>query len=416
MRPAITALVTALIAAGAAAAARAEPPRIAASAAILMDAETGQVLYEKNADQRRPIASTTKIMTALIILEHGKPDMMCTASKHAAQTPQSSIWLQPGEHLRLGDLLAAILVKSANDACVAAAEAVAGSEAAFVELMNRRAQALGATNTHFVNPNGLYDPQHYSSARDLALISQVALRVPRFAELVRTKSAAIPWAGKDYERALVNKNKLLSMMPGADGIKTGYVRESGQCLVASATRDRWQLIAVLLDSPDLWEEAPALLEYGFHNFRALCFARRGEPALTVPVRGGARAQLRLVPSATLMLVLPRWSNRGYTPRVELTRSRIAAPVSAGEKMGRMVLTAGNRELTAVDLVAAEAVPRSVLASVRLGTTWFVFSLLAAAMVVRSYSVTTRKYKYRTGRVRVKMAPVQQAPRSSASPR
>jgi len=416
LRPAIAALIAAIVAMHAGPAhARGEAPKIAASAAILIDAETGQVLYEKNADERRPIASTTKIMTALLILEHGRLGAPCTVSQAASTTPQSSIWLQPGESLRLDDLLTAVLVKSANDAAAAAAEAVAGSQAAFVEMMNARARELGAQNTHFANPHGLYDPQHYSSARDLAAITQVAMRQPRFAELVSTKRATIPWPGKDCDRLLLNKNKLLSMMSGADGVKTGYVKESGPCLVASATRDGWRLMAVLLDSPELWAEAQTLLGYGFDNFRALQFAHRGKPVVWVKIRGGEQPRVSLVPSRSLMLVLPKTTRQqlAYMPRIDLTHSHLMAPVHAGQPMGRMVLVAGNRELRAVDLLAGETVPRSVLASVWLGMSRLMLCLVAAAIAVRGYSVATKRS--RTRRVHVRLTPARQEPRSSALP-
>jgi D-alanyl-D-alanine carboxypeptidase (penicillin-binding protein 5/6) len=387
-----------------------------AAAAILVDAETGQVLYAKNADARRPIASTTKIMTALLVLEHGHLDQVCEVSKRAAETPQSSIWLQPGERLRLNDLLAAVLVKSANDAAVASAEAVAGTEDAFVTLMNERAHELGATNTHFTNPHGLYEPQHYSTARDLAIMARQALRNREFCRLVRTKHATIPWSGKDCDRLLVNKNKLLTVMRGADGVKTGYVKESGPCLVASASRGGWRLLAVLLDSPDLWAEAPALLEYGFDNFRPLQFAQRSRPVAWVDVRGGERPRVALVPAEALMLVLPKSSEQpyDYAPRLDLTRSRLSAPVRAGQRIGRMVLVAGNEELRSVDLLAGETVPRSLLWSVWLGMSRFTLCLVAAAMMVRSYSVATKRY--RTRRVNVRLTPAQRESRSSVMPR
>jgi D-alanyl-D-alanine carboxypeptidase (penicillin-binding protein 5/6) len=416
LRPPIAAIIAAIVAMSAGQAhGRVEAPRIAASAAILIDAETGQVLYEKNADERRPIASTTKIMTALLILEHGNLDAPCTISQAAASTPQSSIWLEPGESVRLNDLLTAVLVKSANDAAAAAAEAVAGSQTAFVDMMNARARELGAQNTHFANPHGLYDPQHYSSARDLAAITQVAMRQPRFAELVSTRRATIPWPGKDCERLLLNKNKLLTMMPGADGVKTGYVKESGQCLVASASRDGWRLIAVLLDSPELWAEAQTLLDYGFGNFRALQFAHRGRPVVWVNVLGGEKPRVSLVPSRSLMLVLPKTTRQSpvYMPRIDLTHSRFSAPVRAGQPMGRMVLVAGNRELRAVDLLAAEAVPRSLLASFWVGMSRFMLCLVAAAIVVRGYSVATKRGRTRRLYVRLTSAP--REPRSGALP-
>ena len=417
MRAAIAALIAVIVVACAgAASAREEAPGIQAAAAILVDAETGQVLYARNANARRPIASTTKIMSALLVLERGNLEQTCQISKCAAETPQSSIWLEPGERLRLRDLLTAMLVKSANDAAAAAAESVAGSQEAFVDLMNVRARELGAANTHFTNPHGLYDPQHYSTARDLAIIARQALRNPEFCELARTTHATIPWAGKDCERVLVNKNKLLTMMRGADGVKTGYVKESGQCLVASASRGGWRLLAVLLDSPDLWVEAPALLEYGFDNFQSLQFARRGKTVAQVEVRGGEQPRVAVVPSESLTLVLPRSSHQSYdyTPRLDLRRSRVSAPVRAGQQMGRLVLVAGTQELQSVNLVAGETVPRSLLWSIWLGMSRFTLCLVAAAMVVRSYSVATKRY--RTRRVNVRLTPAQREPRSSVMPR
>lgn len=417
MRAGIAALVAAIITTSCAAAAhaRADAPRIEATAAILVDAETGQVLYEKNADERRSIASTTKIMTALLIIERGQLDAVCSVSKRAAETPQSSISLDPGERLRLDDLLAAVLVKSANDAAVAAAEAVAGSERAFVDTMNQRARELGATNTHFTNPHGLYDAEHFSTARDLALMAREAMHSPRFADLVSTKSCTIPWPGKDCERRLANKNRLLSLMPGADGVKTGYVKESGPCLVASVTRDGWRLMAVLLDSPDLWTEAKALLGYGFDNFRALQFAQRGKPVASVEVQGGESPRVPLVPSASLMLVLPKWSRQdyGYMPRIDLSRSRLGAPVRAGQQMGRMVLVAGDTELAAVDLLAGETIPRSLLSSIWLGMSRTMLCLVAAVIAVRGYSVATKKH--RTRRIHVRLTPAQREPRSDILP-
>lgn len=417
MRAAIAALIAAIVVANAGpASAREKPPEIQAAGAILVDAETGQLLYAKNADARRPIASTTKIMTALLTLERGDLRQMCQVSKRAAETPQSSVWLEPGERLRLGDLLTAMLVKSANDAAAATAEAVAGSQEAFVAQMNLRARELGASNTHFTNPHGLYDPEHYSTARDLAIIARQALRDPRFCELVRTRHATIPWPGKDCGRLLVNKNKLLTMMPGADGVKTGYVKESGPCLVASASRGDWRLLAVLLDSPNLWIEAPALLEYGFDNFQSLQFARRGKTVVSVDVRGGERPRVAVVPRESLMLVLPRSSHQAYDyrPRLELVRSRFSAPVRAGQQMGRMVLVAGKRDLQSVELVAGETVPRSLLWSIWLGMSRFTLCLVAAAMVVRSYSVATKRY--RTRRIDVRLTPAQREPRSGVMSR
>jgi D-alanyl-D-alanine carboxypeptidase (penicillin-binding protein 5/6) len=404
-----------MVAASAAARGSNDKPQVAASAAILMDAETGEVLYARNPDQRRPIASTTKIMTALLILERGRLDQMCQVSKQAAETPQSSIHLHPGEAVRLGDLLTALLVKSANDAAAASAEAVAGSEQAFAGMMNARAHQLGADNSHFVNPHGLYDPQHYSTARDLATITRHALRLPEFARLVATRQTTIPGPPDGSARVLVSKNKLLSLMPGADGVKTGFVKESGPCLVASASRDGWRLIAVLLDSPALWADAQGLLNYGFDNFRPLVFAQRGKPAVWLKVWGGARPRVPLVARDTLMVVLSRSGAKEslFAPRLELVKSHLTAPVRAGQSVGRMALVAGSRELSSVDLLVGSSVPRSLWANLWFSMSRFTLCLVALAMVMRGYHVASKKH--RTRRVYVRLTPAQREPRSSVLP-
>ena len=191
---------------------KAAPPVIEAGSALLVDADTGAVLLARNARQRRPMASTTKIMTALLVLEHGRLDQMVMVSERAAQAGQSSVWLEPGEVLTLGDLLKGLLLKSGNDAAVAAAECVAGSEQAFVRKMNARALDLGAKDTHFANPHGLHHAHHYSTAADLALIARHAMRDPTFRRIVATKTDLIPNAHEPWDRFLRNHNRLLWMM------------------------------------------------------------------------------------------------------------------------------------------------------------------------------------------------------------
>src|SRR3990172_5533639 len=205
---------------------------------------------------------------------HLRPDTMVPVSKRAAeQRSGSAIGLEVGERWRADDLLNALILASANDAAVALAEAVAGSVERFADLMNQKARAIGARNSTFVVPHGLYYPQHLTTARDLALITRYALRHPAFAALVRQQT--FTWMRHGLPpRVVVNRNRLLWRLPGADGVKTGWIPESGQCLVASATRRGWQLIAVALDSPDVFADATRLLEYGFSHFRLVRVAAR----------------------------------------------------------------------------------------------------------------------------------------------
>jgi serine-type D-Ala-D-Ala carboxypeptidase (penicillin-binding protein 5/6) len=230
-----------------------QPPAVAAKSAILVDAQTGTILFEKDAHTRRAPASTTKIMTATLLLEHGGLDAPVTASARAAKTPYANLHLRPGERIPLRDMLYAILLRSANDGCVAAAETVASSVPAFVEMMNYKAREIGCTETHFVTPNGLYDPNHYTTAADLARMAIYATQYDLFNQIVATKEKLINRSIARTDSLMRNHNRLLSRYPGCDGIKTGYVRQSGKCLVASATRTEeghpWRLIAVVLNSP-----------------------------------------------------------------------------------------------------------------------------------------------------------------------
>ncbi|MBI5167305.1 MAG: D-alanyl-D-alanine carboxypeptidase [candidate division NC10 bacterium] len=242
-----------------------EGPQLQASSAILMDKETGQVLYEKDARERRPPASTTKILTALLVLERGKLGDRVRVSAKAASIGGLSLGLKKGQRILLKDLVTGMLLKSANDAALAAAEHVAGSEEAFVDMMNARVRAWGLKDTYFVNSHGLHNPDHYSTAYDLAVIARRALENPAFSRLVRSREAtvAIGTRRRGRVRVLKNYNRLLNGFEGADGIKTGYTKEAGRTLVASASRGGRQLIAVLLNDPSRWMDAAALLEYGF---------------------------------------------------------------------------------------------------------------------------------------------------------
>jgi len=341
-----------------AAARPAGPPfELTAAAALLADAETGAILLEYNADQRLFPASTTKVMTALLILEGGQRIRTARASARAASVGESSIWLTEGEEISLDHLLASLLIKSANDACVAAAEAIAGSEEAFVQRMNERAHELGAWDTHFVNAHGLHDPDHYTTARDLLKITRAALRYPRFRRLCAERERYIPWPAQSCQRKLVNRNRLLWMYEECDGIKTGYTREAGWCLIGSATRDGWQLVSVVLKSPSSaarWAESEKLLRYGFDHFQRLTVIHRGDIVGRIPVRHGEAAEVPVVATRDLVLVVPR-----SDPRPQWTRewpSVLEAPVARQELLGAVVGTAlGHSER--VILAAGEDVAR-----------------------------------------------------------
>jgi D-alanyl-D-alanine carboxypeptidase (penicillin-binding protein 5/6) len=264
------------------------PPRVVAKAAILADEATGQVLFERNAGAGRAMASTTKVMTALLTLERLDEDRAVVIGAGPPKVGEESLRLREGERLTVRQLLLGLLVKSANDAAVALAEAVDGSEAAFVRRMNRKAAALRLTATHYVTPYGLDRPGHQTSARDLARLWEAAMRRADFRALVATRAARIP-GGPLSLRRFVTTNQLLGTYRWTVGGKTGFTNRAGRCLVASASRGGRRLVAVALGTPDAFADVRALFEYGFSKYVRARLAQRGQP---VSERAGGPAGSR----------------------------------------------------------------------------------------------------------------------------
>jgi serine-type D-Ala-D-Ala carboxypeptidase (penicillin-binding protein 5/6) len=238
-------------------------PPLTARTAILVDAGTGRVLWALRPHLRRQIASTTKIMTALVALPRLPRGDIVTVPREVARVPLVKEGLRPQERVRAWKLFYGLLLYSGNDDALALAVASAGSRANFVTLMNQEAQRLGLRDTHFAGPSGVVDRDNYSTAWDLAALTRVALRDPRFRSIVRTRSIRVPWAPPTFAKEYVNKNQLLGSYRGADGVKTGWTTLAGHCLVASAHRGRTRLIAVLLHSVDPYRDARRMLDYGF---------------------------------------------------------------------------------------------------------------------------------------------------------
>ena len=236
---------------------------LSARAAVLIDGKSGKVLFEKNKDERLPMASTTKIMTGLLACESKKMKKTVTVSPVASGTEGSSLWLEPGEKQTLENLTYGLMLRSGNDAAVAIAEYLGGSIDAFALLMNERAKKIGVKNTGFKNPNGLDAEGHFTSAYDLALISREAMKNKTFRKIVSTKNKTIPWESSEWDRSLTNHNKMLWRYEGCNGIKTGFTKKSGRCLVTSAKRGKTELICVTLNAPDDWNDHTKMLDYGF---------------------------------------------------------------------------------------------------------------------------------------------------------
>lgn len=238
-------------------------PALLGKAAILVDASNGRVLWQLRAHQRREVASTTKIMTALLALRKLGPHDIVTVDKSVPRVPLVREGLRAGERVEAWKLFYSLLLYSGNDDALALAIAAGGTKWHFVHEMNVEARVLGLRDTHFVSPSGVVDVDNYSSAWDLAALTRVALRNARFRHIVKTKVEHVPWAAPTFAKIYVNNNRLLGLYPGANGVKTGYTHKAGPCLVASATRGGVTLIAVVLNSPDMYTDATRLLNFGF---------------------------------------------------------------------------------------------------------------------------------------------------------
>ncbi len=330
-------------------------PEIKGAAAILLDEGSGRILFEKNARQRMSPASLTKIMTALLVLENGHLEQKVRISRKAAETGESSIWLEAGEVLSRRELLYALMLNSANDAAVALAESVAGTERSFVEMMNRRARELNLKDTHFANPHGLEAPGHYASAYDLAVLTRQTFLVPLFREIVATREMAIPWPGHPWNRLLINKNRLLYRYPGAVGVKTGYTKKAGNCLVGAARRGSLRLIAVVLNSPQVYEDVEGLFDYGFSRYRGVLLERRNQTQGKVRVVKGRSRFVEAKPERDVIVALRPGEEKMLDVRVK-TLKRVQAPVKKGDLLGSYRIYLKGKKIGEVKLVAGADVP------------------------------------------------------------
>jgi len=326
------------------------PPNITAKAAIVIDAATGKILYSKNAEEQRYPASTTKIMSLIVALEHGNLDDLVTASKNAASTEGSTLWLMEGEKLKMIDLLYGIMLISGNDATVAVAEHVSGSVDNFAKLMTQTAHAIGAKDTNFTNSSGLPDPNHVTTAHDLARITAYGYKNPLFAEIISTKHKVIPWAGKDSDRDLYNENRMLWLYEGGNGVKTGYTDAAGRCLVSGAKRNDMQLIAVVLDSETMWDDSIALLNFGFAQVKPETIFNQADILKTVRVVNGKSEVIKLITSTNLVMPVSENDKEEFSIVIDAP-SKVEAPVVKGQKLGVVRILYQNMEVATVDLLA-----------------------------------------------------------------
>lgn len=325
-------------------------PDINARSAIVIDFDSGRVLYEKNAYQKRPMASTTKIMTAIIALEYGNLDDVVTVSKNAASIWGSTIKLTSGEQLTLKELMYGLLMCSGNDAAIAIAEHIGGSVESFLIMMNNKAKDIGALNTNFTSPHGLDETGHYSTAYDMAIITKYALEIPLFNEIVKTKSIQ---AGK---RFMSNTNEMLTSYEGADGVKTGYTGKAGRCLITSATRDGRRFISVVLfcDSRDQRAlSSKKILDYAFENYYP-CNLIKGGYFGDIPVYKGYESSVPLLINKSVTLPLTEYEAENLYTKISIPDT-IKAPVERGANIGTISVYLNDEILCESAIIAEKSI-------------------------------------------------------------
>jgi serine-type D-Ala-D-Ala carboxypeptidase (penicillin-binding protein 5/6) len=384
-----SAAIAALLAAPAAAQA---PPRVErAAAAIVVDVRDGAVMFQKDPDERRQIASATKLMTALLALERTQADDVFTAPAYNALPAESRINLREGERMRVDDLLEALLLESANDAAVTMAQGISGSRSAFVRLMNRRASELGLGGTSYANPIGLDDPSNHSTARDLARLSVRLMRRPAFARIVDRPEAVLESGSR--RRVIDNRNKLVASHPFVDGIKTGHTIQAGYVLVGAARQSGAEVVTVVLGEPSeaaRERDTLALLRWGLGRFE------RRHALDTGRAVAGARVKYRddrasLVPRTDLNVTVRR--DQRLRRRVKAP-DELEGPIAAGEKVGTVTVLRDGRPVGRVDLVTASEVPGAGALRVLLSVLGVPLTLLAVLGILGAAALAARRLRVR----------------------
>jgi len=352
-------VIVGIIISGGMVSAETSPIGSTAKSAALVEVTTGRVLYEKNAHQRLPMASTTKIMTCIIALESLDIDEIITVDPDASGIEGSSIWLSPNEKISARDLLYGLMLSSGNDAAEALAIHIAGSVEEFAALMNKKAREIGVGNTNFVNPHGLPDKNHYTTAYDLSLISAYGMQIPGFVDIVSTQYKNISWEGSDWDRSLKNKNKLLWDYEGANGIKTGYTDAAGRCVATSAKRDDMQLACVVLNDSDMFGDSMAILDYGFKNYSIKPIIEKGEYYGNVVVNNGTSDSVNVYASDDVTYPMKNGEEEKITTRIILDDS-INAPVVKGQTLGKIECLIDDEVVATAKLKAEKGVEENTM--------------------------------------------------------
>ncbi len=334
---------------------------ISAHSAILIDAGSGRVLYEHNAYEKLPMASTTKIMTGLISCESGKFNEIVKISPFASGTEGSSLWLKPEEKLALKELTYGLMLKSGNDSAIAIAEHLCGNVKAFSVLMTQRAKEIGAMNTSFKNPHGLDEEGHYTTAYDLAIITMEAMKNVDFRKIVSTKNYSIPESESSIGRTFKNHNKMLWYYEGCNGVKTGFTKKCGRCLVTSAEREGQELICVTLNAPDDWNDHTFLLNYGFENFQTKTIAKKGDKALNFTHNKKYKKSVDLIYEEDFKIAVG--NNDLVTTNIKL--NKISKPLEKGSVAGVMEVYCNGEKVKEINLLTLQKINKiSILEKIK----------------------------------------------------
>ncbi len=321
---------------------------LSAECACVIDAKTGRVIYDKDMNKKHTMASTTKIMTALVALENSELTDIVTVSKNAAGEEGTSLYLKAGDTATMEDLLFGLMLQSGNDAAIAIAEAVSGSVSEFAVLMNKKAEEIGAKNSSFKNPNGLDEDGHYTTAYDLAIIARHALENSKFSEIVSTKTKSI----LDGTQTVSNHNKMLRNYDGCIGVKTGFTKKSGRCLVTAAERNGVKVIAVTLNAPNDWNDHKNMLDYGFSQTEYFPIIAGGMTVNTVSVKNGASKTVEVCAEKDFYISENKNEKfKNITVKCNIPKE-ITAPVKKGEKIGELTVFYKNNPLETINLLAS----------------------------------------------------------------
>lgn len=331
----------------------ANEPGVSAQSAILISGDDGTVIFEKNSHERLAMASTTKIMTALLTLEEAERagDPVIDITEEMVRVEGSSMGLQAGNRLTLTNLTSGMLLASGNDAANAAALYLGESQEGFAKLMNARAREIGMEETNFVTPSGLDDDEHYSTAYDMALLGREAMMNDEFARIAGSSALQVEFIEPEQRVSYTNHNKLLRIYDGCIGIKTGFTKKAGRTLVSAARREGTTLIAVTLNAPDDWDDHTAMFDYGFETVKTVQMGGEALPE-TLPVAGSDKQGVTLRMGQRLSMTLPIEQAQGVESRVLLPRF-LYAPVMAGERVGRVQYLMGGEEIYSVPIIASE---------------------------------------------------------------